>query len=98
MLNNKSIGMFFKSDNFFKMLQKVGKEDFISYINNNTWLKKHPCTAIIYRDPEMTWDRIKNTYRTTFKDLVIGDLPDENNLVDSLKKIKARMDLFDWEI
>ena len=98
MLENKSIDMFFKSDNFFKMLQKVGKDDFISYKNNNTWLKEHPCTAIIYRAPEMTWDRIKNTYRTTFKDLVIGDLPDENNLVDSLKKIKARMDLFDWKI
>ncbi len=38
MLNNESIILFFKSDNFSKMLQKVGEDDFISYKNNNTWL------------------------------------------------------------
>ena len=79
------------------MLQKIGKDDFISY-KQQYMVEKYPCTAIIYWAPEMTWNRIKNTCRSTFKDLVIGVLPDENNLVDSLKEIKARMDLFDWEI
>jgi len=97
-LNDGSIDLFFKGDNFSEMLQKVGKDDFISYRNNNSWLKDHPCSAIIFKTPEMVWNRIQNTYRTTFKDLVIGDLPDENDLIATLQKIKNRMQTIDWKI
>ena len=97
-LNDGSIDSFFKGDNFSAMLQKVGKDDFISYRNNNSWLKDHPCSAIIFKTPEMVWNRIQNTYRTTFKDLVIGDLPDENDLIATLQKIKNRMQTIDWKI
>lgn len=98
MLKNESIHSFFKSDDFLKMLQKVGKDDFISYKNNNAWLKKHPCSAIIFKTPEMVWDRIRNTYRTVFKDLVIGDLPGENDLITTLQKIEKRINVVDWKI
>lgn len=80
------------------MLQKVGEDDFISYKNNNTWLKDHPCSATIFNDPEMVWKRIRNTYKTIFKDLVIGDLPDENDLIVTLQKIENRIKVFDWKI
>ena len=98
MLKNESVISFFKSDNFSKMLQKVGEDDFISYKNNNAWLKDHPCSAIIFKDPGMTWKRIQNTYRTIFKDLVIGDLPNENDLIATLQKIENRIKVFDWKI
>jgi hypothetical protein len=54
MLKNESVISFFNSGNFSKMLQKVGEDDFISYKNNNAWLKDHPCSAIIFKDPGMT--------------------------------------------
>jgi hypothetical protein len=66
--------------------------------NNNAWLKDHPCSAIIFNDPGMTWKRIQNTYRTIFKDLVIGDLPNENDLIATLQKIENRIKVFDWKI
>ena len=72
--------------------------DFIGYKNNNSWVEDPPCTAIIFEEPEMTWDRIRNTYRTIFKDLVIGDLPSENDLIATLRKIERRMKPFDWGI
>ncbi len=98
MLNNDSINSFFKSDDFSKMLQKVGKDDFISYKNNNAWLKDHPCSAIIFKTPEMAWGRIRNAYRIIFKDLVIGDLPNENDLIMDLQKIENRMKTVEWKI
>ena len=98
MLNDGSVDSFFKSDDFPEMLQKVGNDDFISYKNNNVWLKDHPCSAIIFKNPEMAWKSIQNTYRTIFKDLVIGSLPDENDLVATLQKIENRMKAIDWKI
>ncbi len=98
MLGNKKIYSFFKSDAFSIMLQKVGKDDFLSYKNNNEWLKEHPGSAIIFKEPEMAWELIRNTYRTIFKDLIIGDLPDEKELIITLQKIKNRMKTIDWKI
>ncbi len=98
MLGNGSVDSFFKSNDFPKMLQKVGKDDFISYKNNNAWLKDHPCSAIIFKNPEMVWSHIKNTYKTIFKDLVIGDLPDENDLIVTLQNIENRIKTIDWKI
>jgi hypothetical protein len=98
MLNNGSVDSFFKSNGFPKMLQKVGRDDFISYKNNNAWLKDHPGSALIFKTPEMVWSHIQNTYKTIFKDLVIGDLPDENDLIATLQKIENRMKTIDWKI
>lgn len=98
MLSNESIRLFFEGDEFYKMLQKVGQDDFISYKNNNAWLGEHPCSAIIFESPEKTWDSIRNTYRTIFKDLVIGDLPSEKDLIESLRRIERRIRPFDWKI
>ena len=97
-LNNGSINTFFKTEDFSEMLQKVGEDDFISYKNNNAWLKEHPCSAIIFQTPEIVWSNIRNTYKTIFKDLVIGDLPDENHLIETLQRIQNRMQTIDWRI
>ncbi len=97
-LNNGSINTFFKTEDFSEMLKKVGKDDFISYKNNNAWLKEHPCSAIIFETPEMVWNNIRNIYRTIFKDLVIGELPDESHLIETLQRIQNRMQTIDWRI
>jgi hypothetical protein len=80
------------------MLQKVGSDDFISYRNNNLWLRDPPCNAIIFEKPEMAWNRIRNAYRTIFKDLVFGELPSESDLIITLQKIGRRMKNIDWKI
>lgn len=98
MMNDESIKSFFESSEFDKMLVKVGKDDLISYKNDNVWLKDHPCTALIFKESEKTWNRIKSTYRTIFKELVIGKLPNEDDLIDTLQKIAKRMKLVHWKI
>lgn len=80
------------------MLQKVGQDDLIRYKSNNAWLKEHPCKAMIFKEPDKTWNSISYTYKTIFKDLVIGALPSEKDLIATLLKIEKRMHGIDWKI
>jgi len=98
MMKNKDILLFFNEEDFIEMLLKVGQDDFIGYRNNNEWLKKHPCSAIIFNAPEEIWPSIKRAYQTDFAHMVLGKLPDELDLLTTLNKIKSRIKPIVWEI
>jgi predicted nucleotidyltransferase component of viral defense system len=98
MLRNTEVADFFNSPVFDKLLIKVGNDDVVSFKNNNKWLANHPADAIIFKSPEDTWDKIKTPYRTTFKDLVMGVLPAEEELIASLKIIYTRLVAVKWQI
>lgn len=98
MLKNSEIITFFESNAFDKMLVKVGRDDVISYKNDNKWLLVHPATALIFDMPEKTWHRIKTPYKTTFKELVFGELPSEKELILALKSLAERLKLVEWKV
>jgi hypothetical protein len=96
MLKNDGVADFFSGLGFDKLIIRVGKDDIVSFKNNNGWLKNHPATAIVFSRPDDTWDRIKNTYRTTFKELVLGEIPAEASLINTLKQIHSRLEKVYW--
>lgn len=96
MLKNNEVAAFFSSAAFDKLLIQVGKNDVVSFKNNNAWLQNHPASAIIFSKPDDTWDKIKASYRTTFKELVLGELPAEADLVNTLKQILNRLEKVNW--
>lgn len=98
MLKDATVAVFFNSSYFDELLLRVGKDDVVSFKNNNKWLANHPAEAIIFKNPEDTWDKIKAAYRTTFKDLVMGVLPEEEDLIVELKKIYTRLLKVNWII
>lgn len=98
MLKNIEVADFFNRPAFDELMIKVGKDDVISFKNNNKWLANHPADAIIFKYPEDTWDKIKATYRTTFKDLIMGVLPAEEDLIAELKIIHTRLLKVNWVI
>jgi predicted nucleotidyltransferase component of viral defense system len=98
MLKNAEVEAFFNSEAFDKLLITVGKDDVVSFKNNNEWLQNHPAVAIAFSKPEDTWDKIKNTYRTIFKELVIGNMPEEADLVKTLKQAHSRLQKVKWSI
>jgi hypothetical protein len=98
MLNNEEVDSFFKSSEFDNLLIKVANDDVLSFKNNNSWLNHHPSNAIIFSKADETWDKIKSNYRTKFKDLVIGELPIETDLVATIKLIRDRLNKVKWEI
>ena len=98
MLKNIEVAAFFNSMAFDKLLITVGKDDVVSFKNNNKWLQNHPAKAIVFSKPEDSWDKIKTTYRRSFEELVIGNLPAETDLIITLKQIHSRLEKVEWSI
>ncbi|MBN2857640.1 MAG: nucleotidyl transferase AbiEii/AbiGii toxin family protein [Candidatus Delongbacteria bacterium] len=89
---------FLNNDGFESMIQKIGREDLESFNNNNEWLYENPSNAIIFKNPEETWDRIKAPYYTTFQEMVFGELPESSDLITMLKEIHDRLVKIDWNL
>jgi len=98
LLKDKEINNFFNSEKFDRMLQKVGNDDIFSFKNNNEWLKEHPVSAVIFNQPRNTWEQLKNTYNSNFKELVYGVLPTENEILVTLEIISKRLKEVEWNI
>jgi predicted nucleotidyltransferase component of viral defense system len=98
LLSMEDVRTFFNSADFESMLLKVSADDVVSFKNNNEWLANHPSTAIIFSDTENAWNQIKNTYFTTFADLVYGGLPTEIELIETLHIVSERLTLITWSI
>ena len=98
MLKNKEIIEFFNSQEFEKLLVIVANDDMLSFKSGNEWLQNHPTQAIIFKESENVWDKLKTTYFSTFNKLVYGKLPSENEILGTLKKLSNRMKNIEWKI
>jgi len=98
MLKNVGVANFLESKAFNQLILKVGADDWISFKNNNDWLNIHPKEAMIFSNPSETWNKIRSTYNSTFKDLVIGELPSESELISTLIKVGTCLQKIHWEI
>ncbi len=98
MLQNDEVKSFLNSAEFDLMLNIVGKDDLLSFKNNNDWLSKHPKEAIIFSDIAATWNKINSTFNTTFKGMVLGDLPEEKELIKTLKLVSIALNKVDWKL
>jgi len=98
MLKNNDLNVFFNSIEFDEMLIKVANDDVLSFKNNNSWLINHPTSAIIFAEPVETWNKIKNVYFTSFKDLVFGEFPTEKDILDTLIIVSKRLKSIEWKI
>lgn len=98
LLKNREINSFFNSENFDRMLQRVGNDDIFSFKNNNEWLKEHPISALIFDRPKYTWEQLKNAYNSSFKELVYEELPTEDEILKTLEIISKRLKKIEWNI
>ncbi len=98
LLQDKELSNFFESDEFIKMLLKVGQDDVSSYKNDNKWLINHPVDCLLFSKLENTWNNLKPVYTAEFKNLVFGHLPDEKEVYTSLKRVRNRIEKIDWTI
>jgi hypothetical protein len=89
---------FFQSTDFDEMLLKVANDDVASFRNNNKWLKYHPNEALIFKDLENVWSELKTIYNGDFKNLVYGELPKEEAVLETLKMIQERLKTISWTI
>ena len=89
---------FFQSTDFDEMLLKVANDDVASFKNNNQWLVYHPNEAFIFKDLENVWSELKTIYIGDFKNLVYGELPKEEVILETLEMIQERLKTISWAI
>lgn len=80
------------------MLLKVANDDVVSFRNNNDWLVHHPNEALIFKSLDEIWDELKATYNGDFKTMVYGTLPNDDDVLATLKRLKERMKSINWDI
>ena len=98
LLENPSIHTFFESPDFDDMLLKVANEDVKSFKNNNAWLVNHPTDALLFADTAKTWNQIRKTYNSSFRNLVFGLLPSDKMILLTLDKIAHRLKSVAWQV
>jgi len=98
LLQDSDIEIFLKSHRFEDMLVAVGNDDVVSFNNNNEWLYEHPKKSIIFERVQDTWDKIRTTYWGVFKDLVIGNLPSDSEIISTLERVAKRLNRVDWNL
>ncbi len=98
LLQDNQFSDFLQSDEFDLMLIQVGQDDFKGFRNNNEWLSDHPSQALIFKDTEQVWDQLKGVYKQDFKKYLYGtgNLPDEDAILETLVKIRKRLDKMHW--
>lgn len=87
---------FFHSKAFDEMLIKVANDDVVSFRNNNQWIIHHPNDALIFKNLEKVWNTISTIYSNDFKDLVYGELPNQDDILTKLKMIQERLKAIYW--
>ena len=98
LLSQEELLRFFRSKEFEYILLKVAQDDVNSYKNNNNWLKYHPVRALIFANPENLWKDMKSLYESEFSKLVYGFLPNEVQLLNTLKIIQKRISSISWNV
>lgn len=98
LLQDEDLQDFFESQDFDALLNKVAQDDVESYKNDNLWLQHHPNDSWLFNDIEQSWNALKSSYTNDFGTLVIGELPAEAIIFETLTKIRKRMERISWSI
>lgn len=98
LLKQNELLKFFHSTAFDDLLLKVANDDVASFRNNNKWLSFHPNEALIFKDLGTVWSELKTIYLGDFKNLVYGELPMEEAVLETLKLIQERLKSVSWTI
>ena len=98
LLQQKEFSDFIDSPVFDEMLIRVATDDVTSFRNNNQWLANHPNEAFMFSHLDTTWKELKETYTGGFKNLVYGDLPNDEAVLETLKRIKQRLKTVVWTV
>lgn len=98
LLMNEEYSRYFDTTDFDEMLLKVANSDVESFKNNNDWLTHHPTEALFFKDLENLWAELLPVYTGEFKNIVYGELPTVDDVLNSLNRIKTRLSSVEWNI
>lgn len=77
---------------------KIANDDVASFKNNNSWLQHPPQNALIFTEIDSLLNGLKRTYNGSFRNLVFGNFPKDEQILLTLKRIKDILYSIEWEI
>lgn len=89
---------FLNSADFFFMIEKVKIDDAANSQFNGDWLQNPLSDSLLFKDLNGVWSQLEETYRSEFKTLVFGELPDSRAIMKSLELVAGRLAAFDQNI
>jgi len=98
LLQLDEFNIFFNSDSFNTMLLRVAQDDVASFKNNNKWLAFHPSEALVFKNINEVWLQMAEAYQGAFKNYVYGNLPNQNDVLNTLIRIKDRLAQIKWNV
>ncbi|MFH6960636.1 nucleotidyl transferase AbiEii/AbiGii toxin family protein [Flavobacterium aquidurense] len=98
LLKQDKIKEFTASKKFDQMLLQVGLDDDKAIPNNKDWLYIHPGDALLFKSTAAVWDQLKKIYISTFKEMVTGEFPNEDEVLETLIFLSQRIQKMDWPI
>ena len=98
LLENDVVKTFFTSENFDTMIIKIAGEEAQRLDARKTWLNQHPKDCFIFKDSVKVWKQLKTTLKKELKDLVFGKLPDERDFLNTILKLRERIQKIYWNV
>ncbi|NEN24271.1 nucleotidyl transferase AbiEii/AbiGii toxin family protein [Cryomorpha ignava] len=98
LLQEERITTFLNSIDFETMLNITGKDDDKAISNDKEWLFKHPAESLLFSKTEKVWAELSKTYKGSFKELLTSELPDQNQVLESLMQIAKRLKDVEWDL
>lgn len=99
LLQDPECSSFVSSNDFERLLLRVAQEDKKSFRANNAWLNNHPTQSIVFRELENgLGEELLKVYHGSFADLVYGVLPDGHQVLNSVLRIKSRLEAMHWSL
>ena len=75
------------ADTFHGLLDAVRKSDQEAPIGDAQWVGIDISSCPIFAEPENLWKSLSSTYRQGLGEIVYGKLPDEAEIIDSLRRL-----------
>ena len=86
---------YLESDIFFDFLNFVIEDDRINRTSHPAWLEKPFGECCLFGDTMATWEKVAPAYFGPFRELLFGELPASEAVVQSLELIGGRLAAFD---
>lgn len=83
------------SEDFFEQLEDTLQDDSSSPTGNKDWLQQDFTECLFFHAPEKIWPQLSSVYNTDFKEMMFGQLPPEDSVVETLAFVGSRLADFD---
>jgi predicted nucleotidyltransferase component of viral defense system len=98
LLKRADMVSFMQGPAFFQSIQAVQLDDARSTEFQGVWASKPLGSCLLFQNPAESWSVLQPTFQAEFRSLVYGALPDQEEVLNTINQIAARLKAYDERI